>query len=312
MQIFWVSGPVGKIKSLNLSFKTVVIGFAGLALGLLVTGSVLQFFGFRMALEYDPLIARRLGNLHTAVELENLNAVYHARLSELEAEHRNLVTQVSQLQTVNTKLTDKLPAELSKNLPQRRAQGGAYLLPPASNAVALDSGSVLQRMDHVVKAKRSTAGWLAQDIKTWQSTLDWLDGLPVGLPVARSQASVSSGYGERTDPINRNRALHTGVDFELPTGTPVVAAGAGEVTEAGWDAQYGQTVVIQHLGGYASRYAHASELLVRKGDAVKAGQTIARSGNTGRSTGPHLHFEVLKQGKFVDPAPFIFQVAGQR
>lgn len=312
MQIFWVSGPVGKIKSLNLSFKTVVVGFAGLALGLLVTGSVLQFFGFRMALEYDPQIARRLGNLHTAVELESLNAVYHARLGELEAEHRNLVSQVSRLQSINTKLTEKLPAELSKNLPQRGAQGGAYLLPPTSTTASLESGSVFQRMDQFVKAKRGTTHWLAQDIKAWQSTLDWLDGLPVSLPVARDQASVSSSYGERIDPINRNRALHTGVDFELPTGTRVMAAGAGQVVEAGWDAQYGQTVVIEHLGGYASRYAHASELLVQKGQTVTAGQTIAKSGSTGRSTGPHLHFEVLKHGKFVDPAPFIFQVAGPR
>jgi hypothetical protein len=78
MQVFWVSGPVGRINSFSLSFRTVVLAVLLLSLSLLALGSALQFFGFRLALEYDPQIARRLGNLHTAMELESLNAVYHA------------------------------------------------------------------------------------------------------------------------------------------------------------------------------------------------------------------------------------------
>lgn len=306
MQIFWVSGPVGNIKSLNLSFKTVVIGFAGLALGLLATGVTLQYFGFRLALEYDPQIARRLGNLHTAVELENLNAVYHARLGELEAEHKNLMGQVGQLQAANTKLTERLPSDLSKNMPQRRAQGGAYLAAPGQNLPEPDTSSVLHRMQQGIQAQKASSTFLNQEVKGWQSTLSWLQAVPVSLPVSRGQAVVSSTYGERVDPFTRNRALHSGMDFELPQGTPILASGAGMVQESGWDAQYGQTVVIQHQSGYTSRYAHASALLVTKGEAVAVGQVIAKSGSTGRSTGPHLHFEILKFGKFVDPAPYLF------
>lgn len=303
MQVFWVSGPVGRIRSINLSFKTVVIGVATLVLGLLMTGSVLQFLGFRMALEYDPQIARRLGNLHTALELESLNAVYHARLGELEAEHRKLIERVTELQSAHGRLTELLPASVRKELPNPRAQGGVYL--PVSEALAAEPGSVLGRMNQVLRLKRTHHDQLGQELKLWQSSVGTLEGLPLRLPVQAERLSISSGFGQRLDPLNRQPAMHSGLDFELPVGSPLLAAGAGVVTEAGWDPQYGYTVVLQHQAGHASRYAHASALLVAKGDRVGRGQLIARSGNTGRSTGPHLHFEILRQGQPVNPAPYL-------
>jgi len=84
------------------------------------------------------------------------------------------------------------------------------------------------------------------------------------------------------------------------------------VTEAGWDSQYGKTVVIQHLDGHSTRYAHASELLVKQGQNVKRGELISKSGNTGRSTGPHLHFEVLKDDKPVDPTQYLWALNTKR
>lgn len=312
MQIFWVSGAVGTIKSVNLSFKTVILGVAVVVLGLVTTGGFLQFMGFRMALEYDPQIARQLGNLHTAVEVENLNAVYHARLNELELEHRSLMGQVSQLQAINVKLIDKLPSDLLKDQPKGSAQGGAYLAAQRDSLTDGNTRSVLHRMNQAVNTQHAGSAVLRQEVKTWQSTLDWLHAVPVSLPIKRAHMSVSSQFGERTDPITRSRAQHTGMDFELPTGMPILAAGAGVVIEAGWHSQYGQTLVIEHRSGYTSRYAHASQLLVQKGDSVTAGQSIAKSGSTGRATGPHLHFEILKFGKFVDPATYLFQTNAQR
>lgn len=310
MQVFWVSGPVGKIKSFNLSFRTVVLAFGLLTLGLLAIGSALQFFGFRLALEYDPQIARRLGNLHTAVELETLNAVYHARLAELEEEHRHFRGQVGDLRDVQTKLVDLLPPAAAKMLPQTRAQGGSYL-PQGSQEESPATGSVLSRLEGLGRTTRNDRGWLGQEIQAWKNTIDWLQGLPIGLPVA-AQVSVSSGFGERADPLTQRRAMHTGVDFELPMGSHILAAGSGQVIEAGWDAQYGKTLVIKHEDGHHSRYAHADELLVKQGDLVQRGQLIAKSGNTGRSTGPHLHFEVMKDGKVVDPAQYLWALNTKR
>lgn len=311
MQVFWVSGPVGKINSFNLSFRSIVLAVMVLSLSLLALGSAVQFFGFRLALEYDPQIARRLGNLHTAVELETLNAVYHGRLGELEEEHRQFKNQVTELRNVQTKLVDLLPAPAAKNLPQARAQGGSYW-PQTADEDALHSPSVLNRLEAMGRAMRRDRTGLEQDIRGWANSNNWLVGMPIALPVAAQQLSLSSGFGERTDPLTQRLALHTGLDFELPNGSPVLAAGSGQVTEAGWDGQYGKTLVIKHHDGHSSRYAHASELLVKQGDIVQRGQLIAKSGNTGRSSGPHLHFEVLKGGKPVDPAHYLWVLNQQR
>lgn len=98
---------------------------------------------------------------------------------------------------------------------------------------------------------------------------------------------------------------HKAIDFAGDTGSPIFAAKAGTVTFAGWDGNYGYAVVIDHGNGYKTRYAHASALCVKKGETVTQGQQVAKLGNTGRSTGPHLHFEILKNGTQVNPAPYI-------
>ncbi len=98
---------------------------------------------------------------------------------------------------------------------------------------------------------------------------------------------------------------HKAIDFAGDTGSPLFAAKAGKVTFAGWDGNYGYAVVIDHGNGYQTRYAHASALCVKKGQTVSQGQQVAKLGNTGRSTGPHLHFEILKNGNQVNPAPYI-------
>jgi murein DD-endopeptidase MepM/ murein hydrolase activator NlpD len=103
----------------------------------------------------------------------------------------------------------------------------------------------------------------------------------------------------------RSGGFHNGLDIAVPAGTPAVAARGGTVTFAGWDGNYGYSVVIDHGDGYTSRYAHASSLLVKAGDAVQQGQTVILVGNTGYSTGPHLHFEIVTNGKPQNPRRFL-------
>jgi murein DD-endopeptidase MepM/ murein hydrolase activator NlpD len=105
---------------------------------------------------------------------------------------------------------------------------------------------------------------------------------------------------------------HAGLDFPAPIGTPITAAQAGRVVFAGTQGGYGRMVVIDHGDGWTSRYAHLSSVAVRAGDTVTRGQTIAASGNTGRSTGPHLHFELRKDGVAQDPEPLLFVGTRQR
>lgn len=117
--------------------------------------------------------------------------------------------------------------------------------------------------------------------------------------------AVGSRFGWRVDPFTGRSALHTGLDFPADTGTPIVAAAGGLVMTAARDPEYGYMVEIDHGNDVITRYAHASKILVKKGDLVKRGQDIALVGTTGRSTGPHLHFEVLVRNVWQDPQKFL-------
>ncbi|RMH40722.1 MAG: peptidase M23 [Deltaproteobacteria bacterium] len=121
------------------------------------------------------------------------------------------------------------------------------------------------------------------------------------LQVTPVAAPLSSTFGERVDPIEGDRRFHAGVDLAAPEGTPVVAAGAGTVVRAGPAGGYGNLVVVDHGGGVHTRYAHLSDIAVQVGDRVAAGARIGAVGATGRATGPHLHFEVRRDGRPVDP-----------
>jgi murein DD-endopeptidase MepM/ murein hydrolase activator NlpD len=116
------------------------------------------------------------------------------------------------------------------------------------------------------------------------------------------EADTTSGYGWRKDPLGHGRKFHSGVDLRAAYGTEVPAAAAGEVTFAGEQGGYGTMVVVRHEDGFETRYAHLSSTAVQAGDRVDAGQAVGRVGSSGRSTGPHLHFEVRRNGQQLDPA----------
>jgi murein DD-endopeptidase MepM/ murein hydrolase activator NlpD len=126
---------------------------------------------------------------------------------------------------------------------------------------------------------------------------------PEGRPVA--SGFISSYFGERSDPFDGRDAFHKGVDFAGTIGSKVVAVAAGVVTWAGERSGYGKLIEINHGDGFVTRYAHNERTLVSVGQTVKRGEAVALMGSTGRSTGPHVHFEVLRNGRQVDPLSFI-------
>lgn len=127
---------------------------------------------------------------------------------------------------------------------------------------------------------------------------------PSGRPVKKGW--VSSSYGRRTDPFNGKKRFHRGIDFAGKTGADVVAVASGVVTRAEKVAGYGNLIEIRHQDGYSTRYAHNKENHVTVGDMVEKGQVIALLGSTGRSNGPHVHFEVHKNGRIVNPRKFVY------
>jgi len=130
-----------------------------------------------------------------------------------------------------------------------------------------------------------------------------------GRPVKGKGSWISSLYGTRKDPFSGKLRRHRGVDIAGPAGMPLIATAAGVVVESGKRGGYGLMVEIQHGNGLVTRYAHAIELTVKVGDVVAKGQQVAVMGSTGRSTGPHIHYEVLKNGRQIDPDYYIHRIA---
>jgi murein DD-endopeptidase MepM/ murein hydrolase activator NlpD len=125
---------------------------------------------------------------------------------------------------------------------------------------------------------------------------------PSALPTS---GHLSSGYGLRRSPFHRRIVHHRGIDYAVRQGADIYATADGTVIYSGWKGTLGKMVAVDHGGGVVTRYAHASRILVRKGDKVKRGTVVAKAGSTGRSTGPHLHYEIWVNGRAADPRPFL-------
>lgn len=155
-------------------------------------------------------------------------------------------------------------------------------------------------------AERFEAGILRaeQTLESAQRTRAVMQALPLGRPMAE-RYDMTSGYGTRLDPFTRSPALHSGLDFRAPTGTPVRAVAAGKIIEAGPSGGYGRMVEIDHGFGITTRYAHLSSIAVSEGDKIEKGAVLGHVGSTGRSTGPHLHYEVRLDDDATDPMRFV-------
>ena len=136
---------------------------------------------------------------------------------------------------------------------------------------------------------------------------EMLECIPAIQPVSNKDLKqTASGYGTRIDPIYKTVKFHSGMDFSANVGTPVYATGNGVVRKAGWEGLYGNCIQIDHGFGYVTRYAHLSKIDVRVGQKVVRGEIIGKVGTTGKSTGPHLHYEVMVKGQIVNPVNYYF------
>ena len=141
-------------------------------------------------------------------------------------------------------------------------------------------------------ADSTLEGWFAPDGENLQKAF-----MRSPLSILR----VTSTFGMRMHPISGRRKMHTGIDYGAPAGTPVWSVGAGTVVFSGWKGGYGKTIEVKHAGGVKTRYGHLSRISVKAGQGVRQHQTIGAVGSTGFSTGPHLHFEYLVGGQFIQP-----------
>jgi murein DD-endopeptidase MepM/ murein hydrolase activator NlpD len=299
MQLIWVSGPVGHIRTFNITFKNVLISLFGLVLCFIFLGALFQFIGFRWAIEYNPAIAKSLGNVHSGFEIDNLNYFYRSKLNEIQFKQQQFNDKLIELEEKNRALTKLVNPNIRfKEHVTEKDIGGAFL------PKKLDSNqSLMDLMDSSLNQMSLSQKRIEKSNQFWGKYYDDLAHTPILIPV--SLVSLSSGFGLRTDPLNNYLSDHTGLDFQGPIGMPIYAAGDGKILSTGWDNAYGLTVKIEHMNGLVSKYAHASKILVSEGQDIKAGQLIALIGTTGRSTGPHLHFEIIKSGTPVNPKDYL-------
>lgn len=246
------------------------------------------------AQQWDESLADQKQDIEQArkVAKEQLNALT-LRMAELQA-------RLTRLDALGERLTSM--AKLDKgefDFSQPPAVGG----PEAPLAEAYQPPEFIQTVDQLVDQISDREQQL-ETLEALMAKRKLQDDIFVaGRPVKKGW--ISSRYGRRTDPFNGTLAWHNGIDFAGKMGSEIIAVAAGVVVESGERGAYGGLVEINHGGGFRTRYAHNKQNLVKVGDVVKKGQVIALMGSTGRSTGPHVHFEVYKYGRPVDPATYI-------
>lgn len=276
----------------------------------IVTGCALLFIAIGAAATV-AIGGSQTRGLHEVAALRASLATQREQLANLDGDsHRNLdalALQLGRLQAQSTRLNalgDRL-TQVGKlddgefDFSIAPAMGGPEE-PVTGVAVALPLQSGLDQLraqfDHQ-ETQLDVLESLLRDRKI-ESAL-----LPSGMPVA--QGYISSGFGERTDPLDGHAGVHMGLDFDAPFGTNITAVADGVVTWSGMRTGYGYVVEVDHGNGYMTRYAHNSLNIAKVGSRVHAGETIAMVGSTGRSTGPHCHFEVWLNGKAVNPLSYV-------
>lgn len=226
------------------------------------------------------------------------DAYLRANLDAMARKLGEMQARMMQIDSLGERVSGLAGVEPIDTKPATPGAGGALV---ASRPLSMEE---LQRaLDDLDRHTGSRVDWLTV-IESRLFDQKMLQNLvPTQAPVA--DADTGSPFGFRIDPFTGRSALHTGLDFPAATGTPIVAAAGGVVIAQQYHPAYGHMVEIDHGNALVTRYAHASKVLVAKGDIVRRGQTIALVGSTGRSTGPHLHFEVWVSGVPQDPEKFL-------
>ena len=227
----------------------------------------------------------------------HLNAMA-LRLGDLQAQMMRLDGLGERL----AKIAGLNPQELQSLQPGKApGRGGAESTTiPSSNFTVTEFGELLGKLARQVDERSDQLGVLEALLVQTSANRKFL---PTLAPIV--DGWYSSNFGFRIDPFTGGKSFHEGIDFPANVGTPIVAAASGKVVYAGYHAEYGKIIEIDHGNGLLSRYAHASQISVNEGDLVVRGQRLGFVGSTGRSTGPHLHFEVRLNGVPQNPARFL-------
>ena len=302
MNVIFLSKREGKARQLDLArpltltlIASVVVGFLGsaFALGLQLGRGNHERVVLSDTVRFGTLLAdqkKQIADLKQQLQLR-VDAMA-MRLGEVNA-------HVIRLDALGKRLTEMADIDSREfNFDRDPPSGGPE--GEGTSAQIPDLSSMLAQLEQRVDLRESQLSALENLILARELRQEIH---PEGRPVAKG--FISSYFGERADPFDGTEAFHKGVDFAGSAGSNVTAVAAGVVTWAGERSGYGRLIEINHGDGFVTRYAHNERTLVSVGQTVKRGEPVALMGSTGRSTGPHVHFEVLRNGRQVDPLSFV-------
>jgi murein DD-endopeptidase MepM/ murein hydrolase activator NlpD len=316
MQIMITHGSLATTRVMHLTRTKLVLAALAMALLLMLASGAIYHFVFLKAAQNGWPLVSSFSRLVVKDDVaqrerflrENLDAMAQ-KLGEMQAKVFKLEAMGERVAPLAGMKAEEFKAlfkvDDAASAPRAReglqGQGGPFIpgIDPAER-------TALENLQRSV----NQADWRTDITTDWFVLMEsrLLEGrlgqllVPSTPPV---DAGVGSGFGFRTDPFTGRAALHAGLDFPAPPGTPIMAAAGGVVVNVESHPAYGNMVEIDHGSGLVTRYAHSSKVHAKKGDLVKRGQMVAEVGSTGRSTGPHLHFEVLVEGVPQDPARFL-------
>lgn len=301
MHLILVSNRLATAKTVTVTPGLVF--FLGTGFFFLVLAGALLFswltVHFRLPLVQDLVLAAQRQETRKSQEyLRDNLSVMATRLGEMQA-------QLLHLDSMGERLSVLAGNKPGEKAPAKGGQGGPLLPVAIAQGSISSADELLRELDRMAVLVEQRVDFMTGLENQLMDRRIRQVSLPTTLPV--QGAGVGSGFGVRSDPIAGVSAMHEGVDFSLDVGTPVVAAAGGVVLDAAFHPQYGNLIEMDHGNGFVSRYAHLSRMDVRPGQLIKRGQAIGASGNTGRSTGPHLHFEVRYQGVAQNPSRFLQQ-----
>jgi len=333
MQIMITHGALARTRVLHFSRLQLCAAAAALVLVLMLgSGAIYHWFFLKAAREGWPLVST-LVRLVVRDEIAQRDRFLRENLDAMAQKVGEMQARMIQLEAAGQRITGLAGVKADELAPVRRSPaatpgampGREPAVPPGGNRGGGSpgktgaapgagqgglylpvQGATLQQIEGALQALSERADLHADVFTLAESRLFEARMRALTVPsVAPVDVPTGSGFGFRPDPFSGRTALHTGLDFPAAIGTPVRAAAGGVVGTVGWHAQYGQVLEIDHGDGLTTLYAHLSRTLVSTGDIVRRSQLVAEVGNSGRSTGPHLHFEVLLQGVPQDPARFL-------
>jgi murein DD-endopeptidase MepM/ murein hydrolase activator NlpD len=304
MNVIFVGRKSGRVKQFDLRHPVIMSAAALLVLA--IVGSAFSI-GVGLGARHgggNPI--DQLGNwsaelLHQKAQIEDTKRVLQEKVNALAMRVGQMNANVIRLDALGKRLTRMANLDDGEfDFGHPPALGGSESGADGQPAQIPNLTAMVDDLQTQLSSREQQLGVLENLILTRELNKQVY---PEGRPV--QEGWISSYFGRRADPFTGYSAVHKGLDFAGPEGTKITSVAAGLVTYAGERAGYGQMVEINHGNGLATRYCHNEKLLVKQGDMVRKGQDVALMGSTGRSTGPHLHFEVLKNGAQVDPLRFI-------